>query len=137
VGQQAIDFDDVMLDRDYSGPRAYQQSKLAQVMFAFDLAIELEGSHVTVNALHPATSMPTKMVSRPVSSLEEGVEATTRLLLDPALQQTTGRYFSGQAEDRADAQAYDADARRRLRELSERLCFETVPLPGRRDQDAP
>src|SRR5260370_40092088 len=46
AGQQAIDFSDVMLTRDYSGVRAYRQSKLAQIMFTFDLAEELTGRNV-------------------------------------------------------------------------------------------
>src|SRR6185295_8913980 len=73
AGQQALDFDDVMLERDYSGVRAYCQSKLAQIMFAIDLADELAGTGVTTNALHPATYMPTKIVPSPISSLADGV----------------------------------------------------------------
>jgi NAD(P)-dependent dehydrogenase (short-subunit alcohol dehydrogenase family) len=125
AGQMAIDFDDVMLERDYSGVRAYCQSKLAQIMHAFDLAQELGDAGVTANALHPGTYMPTKMVraagTTPATPLEDGVEATWRLAADPSLDGTTGKYFFGTEEARADEQAYDADARRRLRELSERL----------------
>jgi NAD(P)-dependent dehydrogenase (short-subunit alcohol dehydrogenase family) len=120
-----IDFDDVMLERDYSGVRAYCQSKLAQIMHAFDLAEELDGQGVTANALHPGTYMPTKMVrasgTTPVTPLEDGVEATWRLAADAALDGITGRYYVGTDEARADEQAYDADARRRLRELSKKL----------------
>jgi NAD(P)-dependent dehydrogenase (short-subunit alcohol dehydrogenase family) len=125
AGQMAIDFDDVMLQDGYSGVRAYCQSKLAQVMHAFDLAEELRGDGVTANALHPATYMPTKMVfaagTTPVSTIEQGLDATWRLVADPAFEGVTGTYFNGMREARADEQAYDADARRRLRELSERL----------------
>ena len=125
AGQMAIDFDDVMLERDYSGVRAYCQSKLAQIMHAFDLAEDLGERGVTANALHPGTYMPTKMVraagTTPVTPLEDGVEATWRLAADAALDGVTGRYFFATDEARADAQAYDADARRRLRELSKKL----------------
>jgi NAD(P)-dependent dehydrogenase (short-subunit alcohol dehydrogenase family) len=125
AGQQAIDFDDVMLERGYDGVRAYCQSKLAQVMHAFDLAEDLRDVDVTATALHPATYMSTKMVTdagiTPASTVEQGLEATWRVVADPALEGVTGAYFNGTREVRADAQAYDVDARRRLRELSQRL----------------
>ena len=125
AGQQAIDFDDVMLEHDYDGARAYCQSKLAQIMHAFDLAEELGGSGVTATALHPATYMDTKMVIdagvAPASTVQEGLEATWRLVADPSVDGVSGAYFQGRQEVRADAQAYDLDARRRLRELSQRL----------------
>jgi NAD(P)-dependent dehydrogenase (short-subunit alcohol dehydrogenase family) len=126
AGQAPIDFDDVMLERAYDGVQAYCQSKLAQVMLTFDLAEELRDQSVTVNCLHPATYMPTKIVlharGSAISTLEEGVEATLRLAADAELDGVTGRYFNGQNEARAHPQAYDPDARRRLRELSERLA---------------
>jgi NAD(P)-dependent dehydrogenase (short-subunit alcohol dehydrogenase family) len=115
LGQMAIDFDDVMLTRDYSGVRAYCQSKLAQILHAFDL----DESGVHASALHPATFMPTKIVARPTSSIEDGVRATARLVTDP--ENTSGRFFDGLREARADEQAYDAEGRARLRDLSEAL----------------
>ena len=121
AGQMAIDFDDVMLESDYSGMRAYCQSKLAQIIFTFDLAERLRGSGVTVTCLHPATYMPTKIVPSPVSTLQEGTDATMRLIADPALEGVSGRYFNGTRDSRADPQAYDESARRRLGELSEAL----------------
>jgi NAD(P)-dependent dehydrogenase (short-subunit alcohol dehydrogenase family) len=125
AGQAPIDFDDVMLERGYNGVQAYCQSKLAQVMMTFDLAEELGDAGVTANCLHPATYMPTKIVTYagidPASSLEEGTRATLRLVVDPELDGVTGRYFDGTTESRAHPQAYDADARRRLLELSESL----------------
>jgi len=127
AGQAPIDFDDVMLERGYTGVQAYCQSKLAQVMFTFDLAEELDPAEVTANCLHPATYMPTKMVraagATPASSVDQGRDATLRLVRDSDLGSVSGRYYSGVHEERAHPQAYDADARRRLRELSERLCF--------------
>src|SRR5258707_556758 len=62
AGQAPIDFDDVMLTRRYSGVQAYCQSKVAQIMFTFDLAEELRERGVTATCLHPATYMPTQMV---------------------------------------------------------------------------
>jgi NAD(P)-dependent dehydrogenase (short-subunit alcohol dehydrogenase family) len=121
AGQQAIEFDDVMLKHDYSGTRAYCQSKLAQILFTKTLADELAKEGVTVNALHPATYMPTKIVASPISTLEEGVDATVRLAIDPSLESTTGRYFNGKRESRAHEQAYDARARVRLDEISREL----------------
>jgi NAD(P)-dependent dehydrogenase (short-subunit alcohol dehydrogenase family) len=126
AGQTAIDFDDVMLERDYSGVQAYCQSKLAQILFTFDLAERLRGSGVTATCLHPATYMPTKIVPSPVSTLEEGTRATMRLIADPTLEGVSGRYFNGTRDSRADAQAYDESARRKLREMSETL----VSVPG-------
>jgi NAD(P)-dependent dehydrogenase (short-subunit alcohol dehydrogenase family) len=129
VGQAPIDFDDLMLQRHYDPLRAYRQSKLALIMFTFDLAGRLQAtgeSGVTVNALHPASLMPTKMVremfGHSMSTLEEGTEATLRLAISPELDDVTGRYFDQQRESRAHGQVYDPEARRRLWEISERLC---------------
>jgi NAD(P)-dependent dehydrogenase (short-subunit alcohol dehydrogenase family) len=136
AGQAPIDFDDVMLERSYHGIQAYCQSKLAQVMFTFDLADELREAGVTANCLHPSTYMPTKIVHAaghtPASTLEQGVEATRRLALAPELDGVTGRYFDVQREARAQRQAYDPDARRRLRELSARLVGLPVEAPAER-----
>lgn len=121
--QQPIDFDDVMLERNYSDLRGYAQSKLAQILFTFDLARELEGTGVTVNALHPASMMNTTMVlSRGAaarSSVAEGVGAVLHLINSPDIG--TGRYFSGTRPAKAHSQAYDAAARQRLRRLSDVL----------------
>jgi NAD(P)-dependent dehydrogenase (short-subunit alcohol dehydrogenase family) len=125
AGQAPIDFDDVMLERGYSGIQAYCQSKLALVMLTLDLAEELRGRGVTATCLHPGTYMPTKMVlergTRPVDSLESGVAATMRLIADPELQGVTGAYFERMREALAHPQAYDEGVRRRLRELSAEL----------------
>ena len=122
AGQQAIDFSDVMLTRQYSGVAAYCQSKLAQILFTVDLAGELAGSDVIVNALHPSTYMNTTMVRQagvsPMSRVEDGAEAILQLAISPALAGRSGLYFNVLREARANAQAYDAEARRKLRALS-------------------
>jgi NAD(P)-dependent dehydrogenase (short-subunit alcohol dehydrogenase family) len=125
AGQTPIDFDDVMLEDSYSGFQAYSQSKLALVMFTFDLAEELEGSGVTANCLHPGTYLPTNMVKAagvdPVTPLEDGVAATMRLITSPEVEGINGHYFDGTSESAPHPQAEDPEARRQLRELSEEL----------------
>ena len=132
LGQAPIDFDDVMLERLYDGSRAYAQSKLAQIMFANELAARLDGSGVTVNSLHPGTYMPTKIVlqeiGRSVDSLETGVESVMQLATAPELDGVTGRFFDRLQESRALDPAYDPAARRRLWELSLELTGEPDPF---------
>jgi NAD(P)-dependent dehydrogenase (short-subunit alcohol dehydrogenase family) len=126
AGQAPLEFADVMLERSYSGVQAYCQSKLAQVMFTFDLAEELDGQVVSATCLHPATYMPTKMVRaagvEPISTLQQGVEATRRLVADAELEGVTGAYFNGLQQADPHPQARDLAARRQLRELSDRVC---------------
>ncbi len=125
AGQSPIDFDDPMLERGYGGMRAYAQSKLALVMFTFDLAEELKDTGVTANCLHPASLMDTKMVFEAFGSassdVQEGADATVYLAASPELEGVTGKYFDGRREARAAPQAYDPEARDRLRRLSEEL----------------
>jgi NAD(P)-dependent dehydrogenase (short-subunit alcohol dehydrogenase family) len=134
AGQSPVDFSDVMLERGYDGMKAYTQSKLAQIMFTFELAERLQDTGVSANALHPASLMDTKMVLETfgytMSTVEEGAEATVRLAVSPELEGVTGRYFDGEREARANRQAYDAEARKRLWALSEGLCGRLLePVP--------
>jgi NAD(P)-dependent dehydrogenase (short-subunit alcohol dehydrogenase family) len=144
LGQHPLDFGDLMLERDYSGIRAYCQSKLAQIMSGFELAHRLPDGQVTVNSLHPATFMPTKMVlaeRSSVDTLEDGVNAAELLVSDPALAGVTGRFFDHTREATADAQAYDADARARLWSVSMQLTgLADTTLegdPGEADSSSP
>ncbi|MEJ7818419.1 MAG: SDR family NAD(P)-dependent oxidoreductase [Thermoleophilaceae bacterium] len=131
LGQAPIDFDDPMIEHGYDGSRAYSQSKLAQISWGLELAERLADRDVTVNSLHPATYMPTKIVmderGRSMDTLEAGVEATVRLVTSPELEGVTGRFFDRQREAEAHSQAYDPDARRRLWDLSMQLTGAAGP----------
>lgn len=122
IAAAPLDFGDVMLTRGYSSNRAYGQSKLAQVMFTIDLAQELKGKGIVVQALHPATYMNTNMVmsagGTPRSTVEEGAAAVMHVIATDA---PSGSYFVGQKVGTPHQQAADVDARRQLRELSRKL----------------
>jgi NAD(P)-dependent dehydrogenase (short-subunit alcohol dehydrogenase family) len=132
IGQAPLDLDDPMAEeRQYDGFLAYRESKLAQILFTFELAERLQAAgvtDVTANALHPATLMDTQMVresfGRAMSEVEEGAEALSRLIADPELDGVSGRYFDQLTEDAPHPQAHDGDVRRRLWTLSEELVGE-------------
>ena len=119
VAQTPIDFDDLMLERPGRAAQGYGQSKLALIMFTMDLAAELKDRQVSVVAVHPATMMDTTMVRQtgmPArTTVDEGKAAVMNLIIGPV---DTGQYYNGQKPARANAQAYDEQARRKLREIS-------------------
>lgn len=125
-GQQPIDFDDLMLERDYSGEAAYCRSKVAEIMFTLDLAEDLAGAGVTVNTMHPNSFMATTMVRdmqhEVVESLDAGAGHLFDLATNPAFDGVTGRYLNRGVDMAAHAQCYDRDARRRLRAVSLQLA---------------
>jgi NAD(P)-dependent dehydrogenase (short-subunit alcohol dehydrogenase family) len=99
AGQSPLDFSNPMLERGYDAMKAYSQSKLAQIMFTFELAKRQRNTGVTVNALHPASLMDTKMVQDTfgytMSTVEEGAEAIVRLAVSPEVEGVTSAYFDG------------------------------------------
>ncbi len=121
--QNSINLDDPNQSRGYSGQMAYGQSKLAQVMFTFDLASELAGARVTVNAVHPASQMDTEMVRNvggtPRSTVAEGAESVLNLV--HSANPGTGQFYEQLQPSRAQPQAYDQAARAKLRAISRRL----------------
>jgi NAD(P)-dependent dehydrogenase (short-subunit alcohol dehydrogenase family) len=123
-----------MLTRGYTGVRAYRQSKLAQIMFTFDLADELSGRNITVNCPHPATYMDTTMVRaggvQPISTVEEGGAAILQLVRSEEFEGRSGLYCDGMRVSRANAQAYEPGARKHLRALSFELAGMADPLAG-------
>jgi NAD(P)-dependent dehydrogenase (short-subunit alcohol dehydrogenase family) len=122
IGQRPLDFDDIMMTANYSTMGAYSQSKLAQIMFTMSLGEQLDPTRITVNSLHPATFMDTPMVTsagrQPMATVEEGADAVMQLAVGTAIEGRTGLYFNQMNEARANAQAYDADVRQRLWDLS-------------------
>ena len=122
--QSPIDFSDVMLARPGRAAQGYGQSKLAQVMFTFDLARELEGTGVTAVTLHPATMMDTTMVRESgmpaQSSVDEGARAVMHLVAGTGVR--SGEFYNGLRPGRANRQAYDESVRAQLRALSVQLA---------------
>ncbi len=124
VGQQAIDFDDVMLEHGYDPGRAYSQSKLAQILFTFELA-ERAPDGTTADCLHPATFMDTDMVRQirgPGQRAEHGRRGHRRGHAPDRHARHRAATSTARQESTADPQAYDAEARKRLWQLSEELC---------------
>lgn len=120
--QTPLDLDDLMMSKGYNGGRGYAQSKLAQVLMTIDMAPDLERQGVRTYSLHPATTMATTMARAlnvaPRSTIAEGVESVVNAI---TTNEPTGTFFNQLKPWKANAQAYDATARVRLRNLSEQL----------------
>ena len=129
-----IDFDDLMGERSYKAFRAYGQSKLANIMFTYELARRLEGANVTANCLHPgvvATNFAHRdggmigfllktfgfLMRRPA----KGAETAVYLASSAEVDGVTGRYFIDKKEVRSSAASYDESTARRLWQVSEEL----------------
>ena len=115
-----FDFEDMTLEDGYSMWDAYARSKLANVLFTYELARRLAPRRIDVNALHPGT-LPTgiarghsrvaswlwKIVTRFSGRVEEGSDAVVRLAGDPELEGTTGRYFYKMSKAESSPQSHD------------------------------
>ena len=121
IGQEALDYSDLMNERDYEGTRAYRRSKLALILWSFDVAARHPDR--VVHALHPGTLLDTNMVRiagvPPRGPASRGAEVilgvTERALREP---QESGLYFDELTPVRAKAPAYDLAERSRLRALT-------------------
>jgi NAD(P)-dependent dehydrogenase (short-subunit alcohol dehydrogenase family) len=129
-----LDFDKLRRRRGFSGMKAYGQSKLANVFFTYELARRLEGTGVTVNALHPgfvATHMGDNIgwivrVLRPLMNLwaisvEEGAETVIYLATSPEVEGVTGKYFFRCKPVSSSAYSYDEAVAKQLWVLSEEM----------------
>ena len=135
-----IDFDDLQGERSYSGSRAYNQSKLANVLFSYELAKRLRGSGVTANALHPGvvrTSFGAEdpagiqrlfvpLIAPFMKTPAQGAATSIHLASAPELEQVTGRFFANRKPTRSVKHSYDEAAQSRLWQVSAEL----VGLPG-------
>lgn len=131
-GMGKIDFDDLMGGRKYSGQRAYSQSKLANVMFTYELARRLEGTGVTATALHPGVTrtafgaedsarvmVPIIAALRPfMRSPEGGADTAIYLASSPEAEGATGRYFAKRKARKSHRSSYDTTTTARLWQVS-------------------
>ncbi|MFZ0131584.1 MAG: SDR family NAD(P)-dependent oxidoreductase [Desulfobacterales bacterium] len=125
AAQEPLDFDDMMINHGYSSMSAYARSKLALVMFTFELNERLKSKSIAVNCIHPGSLLDTKMVrqyfSRPMGSAESGAEAIIRLATASDVENISGAYFDQTKPSRAHPQAYDLLARGKLWRISQDL----------------
>ena len=130
-----IHFDDLQFVRRYRGQPAYNQSKLANVLFTYELARHLEGSGVTVNCVHPGVvrtnfgrddmgslmRLLTPLVRPFMRSPERGADTSVWLASSPEVEGVTGRYFTRRQEKRSSRRSYDTQLAGRLWRVSEEL----------------
>src|SRR5688572_25329284 len=138
-----IDFDDLMGERKYSGSGAYNQSKLANVMFTYELAARLTGTGVTATALHPGMTntafsaedpsrafAPLVAVMRPfMRSPEKGAETPVYLASSPEAEGLTGQYFANRKAKESHKSSYDTAITGRLWQVSADLVG--LPIAAR------
>jgi NAD(P)-dependent dehydrogenase (short-subunit alcohol dehydrogenase family) len=127
-----IDFDDLQGERSYSGARAYNQSKLANVLFTYELARKLQPNPVTANALHPGVVNTSFGAEDPagvqrllvpfmrpfMKTPTQGAATSIHLASAPDLQQVTGRYFVNSKPKRSSQRSYDQATAARLWQVS-------------------
>jgi retinol dehydrogenase 14 len=133
--QGRIDFDDLQGERSWSGARAYNQSKLANVLFTYELARRLPAASVTANALHPGVvrtsfgaedpaGVQRRLVPlmRPFMKTPPQGAATSILVASaPELERVTGRYFANRRPKRSSKRSYDQAVAARLWQVSAEL----------------
>ena len=129
-----LDFDNLQLKRGYNPMRAYGRSKLCNLYFTYELARRLEGSGVTVNAMHPgfvATNMGSNngrlvrfflpLIHRNSLTPEQGASTAVYLASSPDVEGVTGKYFVREREVESDPVSYDETAASKLWEVSEEM----------------
>jgi retinol dehydrogenase 14 len=126
-----MDFDNLQGEKNYSGVRAYANSKLANVLFTYEMARRLKATGVTVNCLHPGAvatgifrALP-KFVEAIIKlvtlSPEKGAETSLHLAASPDVEGMTGKYFVKKTETRSSPESYNEDVAQRLWAVSAKL----------------
>ena len=142
--QGRVDFDDLIGERKYSGQRAYSQSKLANVMFTYELSRRLEGAGVTATVLHPGVTRtafgaedPARAIAPIIAALrpfmrspQRGADTAVYLASSPAAEGVTGRYFANRKAKKSHKTSYDTATTGRLWRVSADLVG--LPDDGRR-----
>lgn len=137
-----INFDDVGLRHGYNPLTAYAQSKLANVMFTYELARRLQNTGVTANAVHPGdvrthliaqNGGAFKWIAQPLwnliaISVQQGADPVVYLASSPDVEGVTGKYFDQRRERHSSRASYDETAQRRLWEMSVNLTGLTRPV---------
>lgn len=131
VGQSTVQFDSEAYRKSYNMLDAYNQSKLAIILFTFELAGHLKDKEVTVNAVHPGTLLDTNLVEDANLSVlgepESGGDVLYYLATSGDLEGVSGKYFNEKKEGKAKPQAYDEQARELLWNMSEEMCGKFLP----------
>jgi NAD(P)-dependent dehydrogenase (short-subunit alcohol dehydrogenase family) len=131
----SINFDDLQGKKKYSGWQAYGQSKLANILFTYELARRLEGTGVTVNALHPGMvatnfgannggvlgSLVRQFMNLFSIGVEDGAQTSIYLASSPEVEDVTGKYFVKKKAVSSSSASYDESAAKRLWEISEEM----------------
>jgi NAD(P)-dependent dehydrogenase (short-subunit alcohol dehydrogenase family) len=133
--KRQLDFDDLQLVKFYNPMQAYGRTKLANLLFSYELARRLEGTHVTSNALTPGmvatdiwkkvnpwiTPLINPVVQRVAKPPLEGAQTSIYLATSPEVEGVTGKYYADKQVVRSSAASYDLDTAKRLWEVSLQL----------------
>jgi len=125
VHASSIDLDNLQAEKHYSAYEAYSLSKLCNVLFTYELAERLKGTGITVNCLHPGV-IDTKLLKAGWgmggSPVTQGAKTSVYLATAPELSTVNGKYFVNMKPTKSSRISYDAETRKRLWRISERLC---------------
>lgn len=135
-----LDFDDLQSERGYSGLDVYSKSKLANILYTYELARRIEGTGVTANCLHPGVvrtgfgrntqgvfKLAVKLIAPFMLSDEQGADTSIYLASAPEVEGVTGKYFVKRKAIPSNRQSYDRAAAERLWNISLEMCNLAAP----------